>query len=165
MALPRLFYRTAGRGLCLTKSRLTSSQDIQLVLELYYTKWKYCSLLLSSPNNINIFCFAEFDLFIEYNIMFGVLSPGPWRYITTLTSWLPPSRIVVRVPHLMIFILQGMISLACFVPCLLVLSNNHRSSGMFYPNITLPQIGPNISKATQPEPQSHPTAIFPDLEK
>ena len=55
MALPRLFYRTAGRGLCLTKSRLTSSQDIQLVLELYYNKWKYHSLSRScSPNNINI---------------------------------------------------------------------------------------------------------------
>ena len=61
----------------------------------------------------------------------------------------------------MMFILQGKFSVACFVHCLVLLSNNHQSSGMFYPNITLPQIGPNIST----EPQSHPTTIFPDLEK
>ena len=67
----------------------------------------------------------------------------------------------MRVPHLMMFILQGKFSVACFVHCLVLLSNNHQSSGMFYPNITLPQIGPNIST----EPQSHPTTIFPDLEK
>ena len=42
-----------------------------------------------------------------------------------------------------------------------LLSNNHQSSGIFYPNITLPQIGPNLSTATV----SHLTAIFPDLEK
>ena len=44
--------------------------------------------------------------------------------------------------------LQGVFPRNCFAQCLGWLSNNHQSSGIFYPNITLPQIGQNLTTAS-----------------
>ena len=100
------------------------------------------SLSLScSPNNINN---LQNLIFLLNRISCWASSARALAYITTLTF--PPSRIVSQSQTKWSSYYKAC-SLWVVLQGLVLLSNNHQSSGIFYPNITLPQIGPNLRTA------------------